>query len=938
METFLDKLAAELEERCPGFESVAVVFPTRRAGLFFREAVAKRLSRPTWMPVLYSIQDFIRSRAGASIPDTLTLQAELFHVYKKYYPGERFADFLPWSEALLNDFDEADRYLLDAKSYFRNIRDLQEIGQSFGLSPEDESIIREFWKSYFDTPHGKVQDGFYKTWEHLHGMYTDFRKVLAGKGWSYEGMAYRTLCEGLEQGTHSIPYAQTVFAGLYALSPSEERMIRHLVKEKKALVYWDADRYYTDDARQEAGRFLRGSKLTHEQFNWKFDYFRNQARRIVSVGVPLQIGQARSAGMLLDTLVKETGSAPHEIAVVLADERLLFPMLYSLPESIGAVNVTMGFPLKEAPLFHFLETLVRMQREFRTGANGSGTFYHQHVAEIMGHAVLRDAEPVFAREWLNEYRNQRWVRIEAGTLTKPSVPALVRSVFQPVATDGWCDYFLEVLQALLAQARRNGQDQKMESEFIFRFYTLVNRLGELLPLIGEALEVESFWRLVSGIAGQVKVPFTGEPLKGLQVMGLLESRCLDFKHVFVLAVNEELLPASSDRISFVPFGIRKAFGLPGTEEKQAVSAYHFFRLIQRAETIHLLHNTEAAGLTTGERSRLVSQLELELAKRVPDKVSIEELILVPPASPAGTGTLSVPKSAAVLQALQRFGVNGSTPGPYTPKISPSALSAYIHCSLKFYFSYVAGLRETEEVEDSMDARLFGDVLHGALHDLYREGRRYGTEELDALLEQVPAAVHAAIRTCTHTTAEALEGKDIILRNVLVHLVRRIVQLDQHQVPFTIGHLERTFVHEVSLASGLSVRVGGKVDRIDEWQGNPRILDYKTGHVDIAQAKSVTDLFTNEKYKEQFQAFFYAWLFARTSGKHSVRTGLVVARKLDDGIQYLNGGEPLDAAQLEEFESHLVRTIEEIYHPEKNFTRTEDITRCRYCAFREICQR
>ena len=940
MNTFLEKLAGEvLADHGKDLASVAVVFPTRRAGLFFRKALASKIEQPVWMPEIFSIQDFIRSQAGAVIPDTLTLQVELYKVYRRYFPDEDFGSFLPRADVLLKDFDEADRYLVHAPSFFRNIAELKEVEESFGLAEEDEAKVREFWKAFYDKEQGALKKNFYDSWRHLQNIYSDFREALTAKGWAYEGMAYRRFSESLQEKSLQIPHSTVYFAGLYALSKSEESILENLVKQGKAKLYWDTDNYYTDDEKQEAGAFIRKNKLIRgEDYRWKSDYFATIPKQITAMAVPLQVGQARSAGQIIDELVTTQQIDPRRIAVLLADEKMLFPVLYSLPQSVGAVNVTMGFPLRDTPVYHLLESLSLLQRNARDGDEGV-SYYHKHVAEILSHPYVQLAEPAFCAQWFAAYREHKWMRIPGSQISGEKAPMLIRLMFKPALPDAMPEYFGAILEHLLLHTRKfKGHSQAVESEFLFQFFTQMNRLKELLPQVAGSLDHETFWYVFRQVIGQVKIPFTGEPLEGMQIMGLLESRLLDFDYLIFLSVNEDILPAASTRVSYVPYGIRKAFGLPGHEENHAVSSYHFYRLMQRATGITLLYNSEAGALSSGERSRFISQLQLELARKYPDNIRFEEQWLLPEIQTLAPGPIIIEKNEAVRKAMEKFLATGNRNNPYARKISPSALSTYVHCPLKFYFSYVAGLRETEEVDDEMDARVFGEVLHQALQNLYVEGVTYSQSRVEELAKAAPAAVDRAIKEKYNTHADKLEGKNIVLRNVLAHLVVEILNQDSRQAPFSVLHLEKNFIHPFPVSGGNEINIGGVVDRIDEKGGAIRILDYKTGKVEWKKVKAMADLFSEPKHKEQLQTWLYAWLYSQVSGHSGIRSGLVVARELGEGVKYVNDGNVFSAEQLGEFETHLRTLLDEIYNPAIPFKQTEDEQRCRYCSFKEICTR
>jgi RecB family exonuclease len=937
MESFLDRLAGELLQKYgTDLSSRAVVFPTRRASLFFRRSLGRRSDRPVMAPALFSIRDFICSFIRKEIPDELTLLTLLFRVYSRHLPGESFGDFLPWGRVLLEDFDEADRQLVDIRSFFRTISDVKEMDLHFGLAEEDEQRVKDFWQTFYERKQDPLKENFYRTWEHLEAIYREFGGALDERNWAYEGKAYRHLAEQVAAEGWPLPYTGVDVAGLYALSRAEEVLLDHLRKSGGAELYWDADTYYADQPQQEAGTFFRKNSLIRGDYRWKSDQLASAPMQVTAVGIPLQAGQARSAGQILDRLVREEGVDPQRTAVILPDERMLFPMLYALPASVGAVNVTMGFPLRESPVMHLAESLYRLQDSYREGRPGS--FYHRHVADVLAHPYVQLAAPGFCRDWLKEYKTKKPVRIPADTLSGNGAPALAACLFTVIGPGDWCRYLKDIFRLLMESLRgEEGQQHLMEAEFLFQVYTQLNRLEEQLPLTGEDVTHETFWYLFRQYTAGVRIPFTGEPLAGLQVMGLLESRLLDFDTLIFLSMNEDILPAGQGQVSLVPYAIRKAFGLPTYEDRHAVSSYHFFRLLQRASRVYLLYNSEPGGLSSGECSRLISQIRYELVPASSGAVQFREERMLTDIHVRKPEAIVIPKDADVLASLDRYRVQGPAT-PFSPKFSPSAISSYVQCPLKFYFAYVARLKEPEEVEDEMDARVFGSVLHQAMQDLYQEGNRYSPEQLELLAKESGAAVDRAIRTVYGTDAGSLEGKNIVLRGVLAHLVAGILGQDIRRAPFTILELEKNLVQSFEAAPGLVVHVGGVIDRVDGFHDDVCIVDYKTGGVELRAPAALPDLFSDVRHKEQLQTYFYAWMYRRERSPGAIRAGLYLARKLQDGLHYVNRGAAIPEEQLAEFGEELSAWVKRVYDPSVPFVQTTDEKQCAYCAFREICSR
>lgn len=918
---------------------VAIVFPTRRAGLFFRKELAALLQGPAWSPRIYAIQDFMAERSACTVPDSVTLLFELYAIYSKYFPDEPFERFYPWGEVMLRDFDEIDRNLVDAEKVFALVSDLRSIDASFALEEEDMERFRGFWKNFFGRELSGLKTEFLHTWKNLAPIYRDFRSTLLKKEQAYEGLAYRLAAEKIRSGQSSeLPYDAVIFAGLYALSKSEESIIAYFVDQGIGSTYWDADHYYLDDSAQEAGVFLRNNPLFTRPVNWIGRELTEHPKSFEVASIPLEVGQAKYAGDLLARWMKEQGFQPERTAVVLPDEHLLFPVLYSIPEAFESINVTMGYPLRLTPLYKLLESLILLLRNKRTDKDGVDNYYFRDVAQILGHPYVRLLDPEGLREWQQRYRDQRWIRIKS-TLLRENAPSFFSLFFRKV--EGMPDlfsWFREVLRAILeAMKEQDFRFHKLESEFVFHFHKQLSRLEDLIQDLPVEQSLETFWTLFREIIHAARIPFTGEPLQGLQVMGFLETRVLDFDNLIVLSVNEQSLPSGGQHPSFIPYNLRKAFRLPTQEEQHAVSAYHFYRMLQRAKRVVFTYNTESRGLTSGEPSRFLLQLEHELVPRSQGAISWSRKVVITPVRDLSPVPIVVQKDEAVLERLQRYVTKpDDTPG-LSDRFSASALSAYIACSLRFYFRYVAGLKEQQETEEDLDAAIFGKVLHRAMEQLYASGKKWEGEGVKSLLKRVSEFVDEALHH-VFISADQLEGKNILMRNVIVELVFRILQQDAEYAPFELLGLELPVESKLQLATDRTVHLHGFIDRVDRGQEGVRIIDYKTGRVKSVAPVDTEALFSNPDAKEQFQATLYAWMVRRSGKFPEVKAALYTLRELRDGIRYLNDGKCFSDQQLAEFEAHLVGLIGEILDPEVSFRQTDDEDQCTYCSFREICNR
>ncbi len=943
MESFLKQLTDTLQkEYGEDLSSLNIVFPTRRAGLFFKQELAARASKPFWSPRVFSIQDFLSRLSSLPVPDPVTLQFSLYKIYHKYFPAESFDRFYPWGELMLQDFSDIDRYLADAGKVFSVVNDLREIEQNFQLPEEELNKLRIFWMSYFSKDPSLLKTEFINTWKHLGSIYFEYKKSLLDQGLAYEGLAFRELAEKIQKGeiANDASFDKLVFAGFYALTKTEEILIQHFIQKHGAKIFWDADSYYVDQAHQEAGTFFRRGILAGDDFRWKMNHFAENKKQIEITGVPLLVGQAKYAGELLSNMMEEPGFRPERTALVLPDENLLFPVLYSLPEKMQDINVTMGYPLRVTPLYHLFESLVSFRKNQRREKDAGRSFYYRDVLNILNHPYIRLLAPSEIQQWMNEYNKVRSIRIQEDQFSSYSSGFFTHLFEDLSGVKDIFKWFRDILQMILAAMKlQDFKFHRLESEFVVQFYTHLSRLGDALEKEDFNVELDTSWFLFREIIQSVKIPFTGEPLNGLQVMGFLETRVLDFDTVILLSVNEDVLPASGNKPSFIPFNIRKAFGLPTYEDQHAVSAYHFYRLLQRAKKIHLLYNTESKAIAGGEKSRFLLQLEHELAASFPDNIKLIQKVVSTPFSEERAEPLIIPKSDALLSSLEKYlgKDSGTELDKFSSRFSASALNTYISCSMKFYLRYLARLKEEEETQEYMEAAGFGSILHRSMQLLY-EGRQ---ELRDASLIEIEKQVDPSLDKAIHeelNSTRKLEGKNLLLRNVLKELLVKIIRNDKKDVPLILHALEKKVYREVSIKEGKSVQLFGIVDRIDEKEGTVRILDYKTGKVNRRGFKAVADLFTDPAYKEQFQALLYSYIVQKDMPLSKIKSGLVTLRDMSKGTWYLNNESHFTEELFNEFELELRRLLNELFDPAIPFMQTPDEKRCTYCPYVGICNR
>lgn len=939
MQPFLQELAQTMLAGSIPLQQLTFVFPNRRAGLYFQHYLSQLLEKPQWAPRMLSIEEFFREHSDLREPDRLTLIFELYKVYTRVLKHEEpFDKFYFWGDMLLRDFDEVDKYRVNASLLFTDLSKLKELDEAFDyLTAEQKHFLKEFWLHFEDQP-SVTKNEFLLLWRRLPQVYSEFVRVLGKQGAGYEGLIQRDVADRLEKkAPEAAVAANVVFAGFNALTRAEETLLCEYVKQG-ARVFWDYDAYYVDDVRQEAGTFARAYR-EHSVLQatcaaaWPKNF--STARRVTLTGVSQRVGQAKLAGLriqdILRTLPPENrDTALNKTVIVLPDEAMLLPVMHALPEELGSVNVTMGFPLRATPLFTLLDLIIDMQIRQR-----DQLLAYREVSGILTHAYVMAVAGKESQAFQNLIVEQNRVRIPAAELQ--TVHPLFHLIFQTVAASGAAQYLLDVIQYFGASFT---DKQGFDREYAFHFYQQLARLQMIFRESDRWPDWRGFQKLFRQVMQSQKIPFTGEPLRGLQIMGVLETRNLDFENVILLSMNEGTLPAAQRQGSYIPHTLRKAYALPAHDHHDAMYAYLFLRVLQRATNIDLFYNTEPDVVGNGELSRYVQQLLFESGWPITRRV-LHNPIHVNRVNP-----VAIEKTKDVLQHLNRYLENGEG------YLSPSSINDFIECGLRFYLKHVAGLREAEEVEEDIDARRFGNILHDVMLWLYNDLRGKGAavtaEDLTAAARQLPGLIDRAFRKqyfLPENEAVIYEGQRVVVKEVVLAFAGRILQVDAKQAPLSIEHLEEKFVFDVRLRDSRIVKVGGKVDRVDRTSGHVRVIDYKTGG-DKLEFDSIESLFVRDapRNKAAFQTLLYAYAYqANDVTAKAVVPGLYNRTTLFD--EHFSFGLKMNGKGLEnftpyvgEFALRLTETLEHLFDPTKPFTQTKHTGHCSYCAFRALCRR
>lgn len=959
MESFLKLVAADLYKHTKGnLAHTAVVFPNKRAGLFFNEYLAQESESPIWSPAYVSISELFRSLSPWEVGDPVKLVCELYKIFRRETQStETLDDFYFWGEMLISDFDDADKNKVDTDKLFSNLQDLRNIMDDYTfIDDEQEEAIRQFFQNFSIERRTALKERFISLWDVLGNIYKGFRESLASQNIAYEGMMYRHVIEHLD--VDKLPYEKYVFVGFNVLNKVEHTLFTQLKDAGKAVFYWDYDEFYMKENRQavthEAGEFIRRN-LRDFPSPLSGELFKNlsKPKEVHYIASSTENAQAR----YLPQWIRNNLTTPEkETAVVLCNEALLQPVLHSLPAEIKHVNITMGFPLSQTPVYSFLIALLELHTHGFNFKSGRYTFQsvvtllkHPYTRQLTGQAELLEKELT---------RNNRFYPLP-GELGKDE---FLTRLFTPLSGNlNLCIRLSETLQQVagIYQANTSGTEDtdafnQLYRESLFKAYTTINRFRTLIEEDELTVQSETFRRLLVKVLSATNIPFHGEPAIGMQVMGVLETRNLDFRHLVLLSVNEGQLPKSGGDSSFIPYNLRKAFGMTTIEHKIAVYAYYFYRLLQRAERITLMYNTSSDGLNRGEWSRFMLQFLIEWPH------PITRQFLEAGQSPQGTSPITVEKTPDVMRRMQSlFDVRANPKA----KFSPSALNYYLDCPLKFYYRYVAGLSAPDEVSAEIDSATFGSIFHYAAEHIYKDltthGKVINKEALETLLrnevklqDYVDTAFKKLFFNVPQNEKPEYNGIQLINSAVIARYLKQLLQNDLRYAPFTFIASEMEVDEPIDIQTPKGViksRIGGIIDRMDSKDGTLRIVDYKTGG-DADTPPHVESLFIPDKKRSNyvFQTFLYAAIMCRKQPTMKIAPALLYIHRAatETYSPVIQMGEPRkpkeaveDFSKYEkEYRERLQGLLEEIFNPEKSFTQTEIIEKCTYCDFKALCKR
>ena len=935
METFIQLTAQDLLRRFGNrLRDVTVVFPNKRAGLFMNQQLAASAGQPIWAPHYRTISELFDQLSDFNRCDDIMAVCELYRAYARHVPEPEPLDrFYGWGEIMLADFDDIDKHLADAHKLFSNIQSIKELDDSAFLTPAQEEALKHFFEGFSIEGNSRLKEKFLALWNRMDDIYTAFNARLREKGMLYEGALYKDVAEHLEERTGCIPAERTyAFVGFNVLNEVEKRLFKFLLERGQALFYWDYDVLYTaPDSRFEAGTFIR-QNLADFPNALPESCYDNLKRppHIEFIAATSENAQARYIPQWLEANLTQP---EQDTAIVLCNESLLQPVLHSLPDATSAhpvkhANITMGFPMSDTPVFSFVNALLSLQTDGYDRERRRFRPEQERVVRAHPYFALLAESHVFAPHAGNQ------------------------------ALLGYLRSLLEELAGVFGAEAGNAGEvyRQLYHEALYRTHQVVCRFIRLTEDHTLDVQPATLRRLLRTVLSSTTIPFHGEPAVGLQVMGVLETRNLNFRHILMLSVNEGMLPKAVSDTSFIPYHLREVFGLTTIRHKIAVYAFYFYRLLQRTERITFVYNIATDGLNKNEMSRFLRQILAET------DFAVETKILQPGRAVPAETTLQVEKSPELIDLMHRnyaSGQEGARP------LSPSALNAYLDCPLKFYYQQVARIRPPQDPQNGLDGATFGTLFHDAAELVYRKLternpviRRQDIEQLLAGKEAVlqPFVDASFLKNYFNGDPESVfyNGQLLVARKVLATYLRQLLAHDSRMEQFILLETEQEHSRSVEVPSGgriLKIDVGGKIDRMDtvmmqdETTGQQvetlRIVDYKTGGTpETASTMEQLVQASDRRPSYIFQIFLYAWVLSEEQ-RRPVSPALFFVHKshaedYDPTVEFGRQRVTDFGPYKEEFRQTLQGVLEELFNPEIPFRQTSVAKNCDYCDYKLLC--
>lgn len=937
---------------------IVVVFPNKRAALFMNEYMARMAGKPMWSPAYTTISELFGKHSEYVVGDSIKLVCDLHKSFVKCTGIDETLDhFYGWGQLLLTDFDDIDKNMADADKIFCNLKDIHELDDLSYLTDEQRELLKRFFANFSHDQETELKKRFLSLWSHFGDIYHDYNQRLRNQGIGYEGAIYR---EVATRKDIELEYDTYIFVGFNLLQKVEQELFANLKKAGKAHFYWDFDTYYmprnnsayTNAASKYIAMYLED--FPNELDVCSADIYQNMRRPkdVSFVMASTENIQARYASQWL----REEGRclAGRKTAVVMCDEAILAPIIQSLPPEADKVNITSGFPLGMTPIASFVSLLLDT---YTSGIAGKGTCYRaQYASKLLRHAYTRyisdKANDVYAT-----IKEQHLVYPNQATLTMNGEDQGLALLFKTINIGNvHLLHHVETIIKLIGVNAKDTEDAFLQ-ESVFRMYTIINRLEQLAANGDMDVDINTLRRLIKQLIAAATIPFHGEPVVGIQIMGVLETRNLDFKHLLLLSCNEGNMPKGVNDSSFIPYAIRKAHGLTTIDNKVAIYSYYFHRLLQRAEDITIVYNNTTDNGHTGEMSRFMLQMMVDGQQK------IKHYNLLADNSPIAHKPKSVSKAGSIKEKLDGM-----------KSLSPSAINRYIKCPLMFFYQYVASIKEPDCEDDVVDNRMFGNIFHKSAQLIYDDIMSHNNGRIEkasiqkylntkGLLESIVdrAFNEELFKVKNSMRSPYYNGLHLINRKVLIEYLRQLLHSDQRTAPFEMLALEDAVYTQIAFETEdnnvRKIRIGGIIDRLDRVTdartgvSTIRVVDYKTGIQATRKIKEIEEIFSDmnisQKHSDYYlQAILYSLIVDNSTKynkqKDCVSPALLFVKQASkenyDPVLEIDSQKIANVREYKvEFEQHLKEVLHDIFNTNLPFTPTTDNTRCDKCAYRRICK-
>ena len=957
MEKFIDQIAEFIKSREYDLENVHIILPSQRAKKYLQRAIFDQYAQPVFSPHITTMDRWVKQCSSRSVLDATRTLFKLYQIHATISPDEDkgLDEFMKWGRTLLNDFDEIDRYLIKSKDLFRNLRDIKDI---------------ENWS--FESEHlTPAQERFMAFWDLLPLYYEELNKTLSKDQLAYMGSIYKEVAENINLVFADNEQTHFIFAGFNALSPAEMSIMKQLHRLGRAEIFIDADRFYYSDNNHEAGSFLRKlvAELQLSQPQFIRDELKSAAKQIELINCTQPTGQAKMAATILLNKIKPDELS--ETLLLLGDEKLIIPVLKNIPNTVGKANITLGLPLKNTAIRSWVDVLFRAQESFLQFKSKS--VYHKDFIRFIKHPFI---QAYISKEDVRDLQkiestilSKNWLFIHLKSLElREELKAFIQLCFQPWGNDyNAVVCAIRLINNKLYEAIQ-GDEYTLEKSLLFHFDASLMKLENILAEFQPAIHIKTFKTLFNQHWMNESIAYYGNPLDGLQVMGLLETRLLDFKNLIVVGLNDGSMPPVNPIQTMIPMDLRRYHQMPTPADKEGLFAHHFYRLLHHAERCWFTYSSASSGFGIDEQSRYIRQIKLELAKQN-QAIELKESFYIVRDEDQDSQLVSIPKNDVLLERLDEYFLN---------KTSASALKKYLACPLDFYYRYIIGLGEEDQVEEDIEANTFGSFIHDTLENLYREFARFDKNEAvvlennpplqpsdyDNMLVHYPRILSEQFATHFQYDKQYVEiGKNYLSHQIADHLTEKFLKRERQDLIelaqtkdatnskalLFIESLESTFERELTInISGQEkvIRFKGLIDRIDRYNGELRIIDYKSGkcteedvtitavsnRTNRSQEEHLAHLFATKKHVFQLLTYNYLYKGKYPNKPYPEKTGVISLINVTDGPFYLENKLTPDMDSLMElYELALIRIITDIYDPDQPFEHNPASKFCGYCG-------